>query len=397
MGISSPNFINLREPLIIRDAFQEMMSDVRKQTTIAVFRAKVYQFLLMLYNPRGIETIFWRNVSFSMNQVADSINITNTPSSQIKDELNKYLSEQFSTETMYIDFFTSTYNVTIKFPIENIYAQIPFISAKSAHLLAAGTDLALINFIRQNQFLYTSENSRGQTPYTQSNILGTSQMHPSCLTQSYYKDMRITTQTDDSMRQQVNDKVKNMNIKDFYLTMVPELAAELQFLCPLICPQIIIKNSTSKYLFNSTRQYQYNIGEKIIDLNILSSHRQILNSLFIEREDKQVGATSLGSNRLALNKILKSQSIQDFNNNLRLTSSSSLNREVVFILSFTMSQKFVQNLIILTTLTEEDLVQQSVWRPNRYYANLTNNKCLKYQRRYFLLFHYAKILIMRQV
>ncbi|KAH0576178.1 hypothetical protein SS50377_21738 [Spironucleus salmonicida] len=359
MGISSPNFINLREPLIIRDAFQEMMSDVRKQTTIAVFRAKVYQFLLMLYNPRGIETIFWRNVSFSMNQVADSINITNTPSSQIKDELNKYLSEQFSTETMYIDFFTSTYNVTIKFPIENIYAQIPFISAKSAHLLAAGTDLALINFIRQNQFLYTSENSRGQTPYTQSNILGTSQMHPSCLTQSYYKDMRITTQTDDSMRQQVNDKVKNMNIKDFYLTMVPELAAELQFLCPLICPQIIIKNSTSKYLFNSTRQYQYNIGEKIIDLNILSSHRQILNSLFIEREDKQVGATSLGSNRLALNKILKSQSIQDFNNNLRLTSSSSLNREVVFILSFTMSQKFVQNLIILTTLTEEDLVQQS--------------------------------------
>ncbi|KAH0569763.1 hypothetical protein SS50377_27729 [Spironucleus salmonicida] len=358
MGISSPNFINLRESQTVKESFQEMMSDITKYTTLEVFREKLYQFLLMLYNPRGIETIFWRNVSSVMNQGADTISSFHK-SIEVKDKLNDYIGRNLQDEQKLIDFFIGEFGVKIIFPDCKIYAEIPFISVKVTHLLAAGTDLALINFLRQNQFLYTSENSRGKTPYTQSNILGTSQMHPSCLTQSYYKDMRITTQTDDSMRQQVNDKVKNMNIKDFYLTMVPELAAELQFLCPLICPQIIIKNSTSKYLFNSTRQYQYNIGEKIIDLNILSSHRQILNSLFIEREDKQVGATSLGSNRLALNKILKSQSIQDFNNNLRLTSSSSLNREVVFILSFTMSQKFLEDLAILTTLTDEDLVQQS--------------------------------------
>eukprot|EP00702_Spironucleus_salmonicida_P005754 EST47045.1 Hypothetical protein SS50377_12891 [Spironucleus salmonicida] len=53
MGISSPNFINLRQPQIVREQFQEMMLDARKLSTLEVFREKIYQFLLMMYNPRG--------------------------------------------------------------------------------------------------------------------------------------------------------------------------------------------------------------------------------------------------------------------------------------------------------------------------------------------------------
>ncbi|KAH0576649.1 hypothetical protein SS50377_22214 [Spironucleus salmonicida] len=356
MGISSPNFINLRESLIVKKSFQEMMSDLTKYTTLEVFREKLYQFLLMLYNPRGIETIFWRNISFVMNQGADTISSFHKLI-EVKDKLNEYLGEQFGTEEPYIKFFKNIYAITIKFPILNVYQEIPFISVKVTHLLAAGTDLALINFLRQNQFLYTSENSRGKTPYTQSNILGTSQMHPSCLTQSYYRDMRITTQTNKSMIEQVNDKVKDMSIKDFYLTMMPELAAELQFLCPLVCPQIIINESATKYLFNSTYQFQLIINSKSILLNQISSHMQIHNSLFIMRNKDLVGANQL-INQESKTELLKLQSIAEFNQQLHLTSSSSLNRDVVFVLHFLASQRFLDTLTMLNGESDQAQLSQ---------------------------------------
>ncbi|KAH0569301.1 uncharacterized protein SS50377_28830 [Spironucleus salmonicida] len=207
MGISSPNFINLRESQTVKESFQEMMSDLTRYSTLEVFREKLYQFLLMLYNPRGIETIFWRNISFVMNQGADTISSFHK-SIEVKDKLNDYIGRKLQDEQKLIEFFIEEFGVNIIFPDDKVYTEIPFISVKVTHLLTAGTDLALINFLRQNQFLYTSENSRGKTPYTQSNILGTSQMHPSCLTQSYYRDMRITTQTNKSMIEQVKRKVR---------------------------------------------------------------------------------------------------------------------------------------------------------------------------------------------
>eukprot|EP00702_Spironucleus_salmonicida_P004201 EST45492.1 Hypothetical protein SS50377_14564 [Spironucleus salmonicida] len=330
MGISSPNFINLRQSQKVEESFQEMISDVRKYSTLEVFTQKLYQFLLMLYNPRGIETIFWRNIYYFMNQQSDA---TDELVSQIKvkNKLNK----------QYTYLFKHTLDINIKFPNQKVYEKIPFISVKTVHLLAAGTDLALINFIRQNEFLYTSENSRDGKPYRQSNILGTSQMHPSCLTQRYYKDMRITTQTDDSMIQQVKDKVKNMSINDFYLTMIPDLAAELQFLCPLICPQIIINKGQYPYFFNSTKQFQFKVNKKKIPLNQISSHSQIYNSLFIMRDKELVGASQLVQNEKETMVVLIPSSIADFNKNLHLTSSSSLNRDVVFVLHFMASQQFM--------------------------------------------------------
>ncbi|KAH0571827.1 hypothetical protein SS50377_26023 [Spironucleus salmonicida] len=341
MGISSPNFSNLRQPLIVQKSFQEMMQDLTKQSTLEVFREKIYQFLIMLYNPRGVETIFWLNVSYFINQHNRTTRL-NTPI-DVTYKLNEYFRKQFGTENQYTDFFKNTYDVKITFPQKNVYEEVPFTSKNTVHLLTAGTDISIVNFIGYNQSRYTSCNSRGSNIFTESNILGTSQMHSSCLTQRYYQGMQIAALTDDSMIQYVKKQVQGMDIKDFYLTAAPELAAEMQFMCPLVCPQIIINEGANAYFFNTTQQFQFKVNEKEIPLNQISSHMQIQNSLCIMRDEELVGANQLiNSNDQEV--LFEPQSIAEFNKHLHRTSSSSLNRDVVFVLNFLASQQFLTNL-----------------------------------------------------
>eukprot|EP00702_Spironucleus_salmonicida_P004269 EST45560.1 Hypothetical protein SS50377_14489 [Spironucleus salmonicida] len=348
--ISSPNFIHVKTSIIIHKFFSEMMINLKEYPNRAVFKQQLYHFLIMLYNPRSMETIFWRNLSYAMNQTDQPLRFEGTQS--IDNKLYDYFIGSSNSFDKLIVQLYSIFKIRFDLSSSLNYQEIQIITHGNFNFLSAGTDLALINFIRQNQFIYTSESSRGQVQYTQSNILGTSQMHPSCLTQSYYRDMRITTQTNKSMIEQVKDKVKNMSIKDFYLTMMPELAAELQFLCPLVCPQIIINEGANTYFFNSTKQFQFKVKEKEIILNQISSHMQIHNSLFIIRQGQQVGANQL-INQESKTELLKLQSIAKFNKYLHLTSSSSLNRDVVFVLHFLASQQFLTNLRLL----ESDVVQ----------------------------------------
>eukprot|EP00702_Spironucleus_salmonicida_P005058 EST46349.1 Hypothetical protein SS50377_13664 [Spironucleus salmonicida] len=348
--ISSPNFIHVKTSIINHKFFSEMMINLKEYPNRAVFKQQLYHFLIMLYNPRSMETIFWRNLSYAMNQTNQPHRFTGIDSINYK--LYAYFIDSSNSFDKFIVQLNSIFKIRFDLSSSLNYQEIQIITHGNCNFLSAGTDLALINSIRQNQFIYTSESSRGQVQYTQSNILGTSQMHPSCLTQSYYRNMRITTQTDDSMIQQVKDKVKDMSIKDFYLTMMPELAAELQFLCPLVCPQIIINEGANTYFFNSTQQFQLTINQKSIPLNQISSHMQIYNSLFIMRKKQLVGANQLihTSDQRVL---LEPQSIAEFNKHLHLTSSSSLNRDVVFVLNFLASQQFLTSLRFL----ESDVVQ----------------------------------------
>eukprot|EP00702_Spironucleus_salmonicida_P002467 EST43758.1 Hypothetical protein SS50377_16494 [Spironucleus salmonicida] len=309
----------------------------------------------MLYNPRSMETIFWRNLSYAMNYTNQPPRFTGIDSINYK--LYAYFIDSSNSFDKFIVQLNSIFKIRFDLSSSLNYQEIQIITHGNCNFLSAGTDLALINSIRQNQFIYTSESSRGQVQYTQSNILGTSQMHSSCLTQHYYQGMQIAALTDDSMIQYVKKKVIDMSIKDFYLTTVPALAAEMQFLCPLVCPQIIINKRTNAYFFNSTQQFQLTINSKSIPLHQISSHMQIHNSLFIMRDEELVGVNQR-INQKRKQVLFEPQEGENFNKYLHLTSSSTLNRDVVFVLHFLASQRFLDTLTMLNGESDQAQLSQ---------------------------------------
>eukprot|EP00702_Spironucleus_salmonicida_P005217 EST46508.1 Hypothetical protein SS50377_fx082 [Spironucleus salmonicida] len=143
--------------------------------------------------------------------------------------------------------------------------------------------------------------------------------------------------------------------------MIPELAGEIQFQCPLICPQLQLLYKFNEQIqikyFNNTKQYKYYNNSQQIILLQNQSYQALVRSFIIQKVKNM--QLELLNGQLCQNNIqyknsqdlleiikqniIESVTLDHFYKKLKIAASSNMNKTSVYIYYYLITQQLYKN------------------------------------------------------
>ncbi|KAH0572453.1 hypothetical protein SS50377_24564 [Spironucleus salmonicida] len=404
--VHSPQILNIRNRTQFREIFFSGMVSYRNRGQYYEdFETNFYKLILSLFNPRGIETAFWKTFSIVAMRFVD-INETILRPKDIHEDLE--ISLQFVTQKFWkysvieliqeyfavskspdleedqrkeqqVENFISMFHEKHKPLLESLQktfdtTKLLFVpNVKQSTVIMVGTDLTVINFLTVNQFCYNAMSSRANMGYINTQILGYVQPHASLLSSLQYEQRRMVVDATGYVKSvgAIPGTVKTFAkdtpiLVSLLYSMMTEKSVEMQFMCSSVCPSI---------------WFQYN--QKILNFNATSRH---VVSVYIKSEDERAEHTMYqfdsltqtynniiihkGAENDAKFKLTKGDAhfelLQDNQNyNISCIASSTLNYEVVSVLNYQLMLAFIAK--YSTSQIDEAAAQDTLQQLSKFF------------------------------
>ncbi|KAH0575774.1 hypothetical protein SS50377_23414 [Spironucleus salmonicida] len=285
--VHSPQILNIRNKTDFRKIFFSGMVSYRNRGQYYEdFETNFYKLILSLFNPRGIETAFWKIFSIVAMRFVD-INETILRPKDIHEDLE--ISLQFVTQKFWkysvieliqeyfavskspdleedqrkeqqVENFISMFHEKHKPLLESLQktfdtTKLLFVpNVKQSTVIMVGTDLTVINFLTVNQFCYNAMSSRANMGYINTQILGYVQPHASLLSSLQYEQRRMVVDATGYVKSvgAIPGTVKTFAkdtpiLVSLLYSMMTEKSVEMQFMC---------YRYARLYGFSITKKYQ---------------------------------------------------------------------------------------------------------------------------------------------
>eukprot|EP00702_Spironucleus_salmonicida_P003560 EST44851.1 Hypothetical protein SS50377_15246 [Spironucleus salmonicida] len=373
--VHSPQILNIRNKTDFRKIFFSGMVSYRNRGQYYQdFETNFYKLILSLFNPRGVETAFWKAFSvIAFKYIQPSQPNGNLPNDKKEEKTTGRVAPSKSWQGMLTQFWSSSVqsliseyfmlkeNQALHEELQDMIKTLPQMTViytpkykipnfDFITVIMVGTDLTVINFLTVNQFCYNILTSRVGEKYINTQILGYVQPHASLLSSLQYEQRRMVVD-DKSYNDSVvaiADTVKTFAeetpiLVSLLYSMMTEKSVEMQFMCSSVCPSI---------------WFQYN--QKILNFNATSRH---VVSFCLDGKDErtehtmyQFDSLTQTCNNIIIHKGTKKDSkfqltkgdahfelLQDNQNyNISCIASSTLNYEVVSVLNYQLMLTFIE-------------------------------------------------------
>ncbi|KAH0576659.1 hypothetical protein SS50377_20005 [Spironucleus salmonicida] len=370
--VYSPQILNIRNRTKFRQIFFKGMVSYRNRVQYYQdFETNFYKLILQLFNPRGVETAFWKTFSviafkkIEESQVDDQLSKDkkeekttgeNTSSKGQQGMLKQYWSS--SVQSLICEYFmninTKNLHQNLQLMIEKLPKMVEKYSTKYetpnfdyVTVIMVGTDLTVINFLTVNQFSYNILSSRVGVKYINAQILGYVQPHASLLSSFQYEQRRVVvdaagyTQAVDAIPGRVNKFAEETPILVSLLySMMTEKSVEMQFMCSSICPSIwFLKDKESKQLnnFNGVKRHKITVNNVKVDVYQMCSLTQTFENIIISKDVDEVKNFVLNKGTHKFDLLNNSAQY-----NISCIASTTLNSEVVAVLNYQLMTKFIE-------------------------------------------------------
>eukprot|EP00702_Spironucleus_salmonicida_P001866 EST43157.1 Hypothetical protein SS50377_17189 [Spironucleus salmonicida] len=404
--VHSPQILNIRNRTQFRNIlFSGMVSYRNRGQYYEDFETNFYKLILSLFNPRGVETAFWKTFSIvaMIDVKLDEATLkpkdtkANTVISiqfvmekfwkySVKELIQEYFGvskspdlEEDQRKEQQVDNFISMFHEEHKPLLESLqktFATTKFMfvpGVKQSTVIMVGTDLTVINFLTINQFCYNAMSSRANMGYINTQILGYVQPHASLLSSLQYEQRRVVVD-DTGYTNSVGaiaDTVKTFAeetpiLVSLLYSMMTEKSVEMQFMCSSVCPSIWFQYNQKILNFNATSRHVVSFcveGKKQIPEQTMyqfDSLTQTYNNIIIHK----------GAQKDAKFKLTKGDAhfelLQDNQNyNISCIASSTLNYEVVSVLNYQLMLAFIAK--YSTSAIDEAAAQSTLQQLSRFF------------------------------
>ncbi|KAH0574600.1 hypothetical protein SS50377_24558 [Spironucleus salmonicida] len=373
--VYSPQILNIRNRQTFRQIFFKGMVSYRNRVQYYQdFETNFYKLILSLFNPRGVETAFWKTFSviafkkIEESQVDDQLSKDkkeekttgeNTSSKGQQGMLKQYWSS--SVQSLICEYFmninTKNLHQNLQLMIEKLPKMVEKYSTKYetpnfdyVTVIMVGTDLTVINFLTVNQFSYNILSSRVGEKYINAQILGYVQPHASLLSSFQYEQRRMVVD-DKSYKYSINNI--EQSVSDFAIhtpilvsllySMMTEKSVEMQFMCSSVCPSIWFQYNQKILNFNATSKHVVSFcieGKKQIPEQTMyqfDSLTQTYNNIIIHKGVSKNTKFKLTKGHAHFELLQENQ-----NYNISCIASSTLNYEVVSVLNYQLMLTFIE-------------------------------------------------------
>ncbi|KAH0577930.1 hypothetical protein SS50377_21284 [Spironucleus salmonicida] len=380
--VHSPQILNIRNRTQFRKIlFSGMVSYRNRGQYYEEFETNFYKLILSLFNPRGVETAFWKTFSIvaMIDVKLDAATLkpkditANTVISiqfvmekfwkySVKELIQEYFGVSKSPDLkedqrkeQQVDNFISMFHKEHEPLLESLqktFDTTKFISVpgvKQSTVIMVGTDLTVINFLTVNQFCYNAMSSRANMGYINTQILGYVQPHASLLSSLQYEERRMVVDDTGYTKSvgAIPGTVKKFAeetpiLVSLLYSMMTEKSVEMQFMCSSVCPSIWFQYNQKILNFNATSRHVVSFcieGKKQIPEQTMyqfDSLTQTYSNIIIHK----------GAENDAKFKLTKGDAhfelLQDNQNyNISCIASSTLNYEVVSVLNYQLMFAFI--------------------------------------------------------
>ncbi|KAH0569402.1 uncharacterized protein SS50377_28730 [Spironucleus salmonicida] len=365
--VYSPQILNVKSKRMFKYKFYLGLPKnyLDQKTYHEEFEVYFFRVILSLFDPRAVETLFWKTFQF--------IGLSDTYIYKDKNQCNNYRGEyevatrfwqysvneqiicylgQAALPMQYVDQMQQVITKSSKL-LENrlniTHAKL-FQTHRAAtfQVIIVGTDINLINESSLNKFSY--QGSERYSIYNcAASILGYVQPHPSLVHSAQYDKRSMLVNRDDmgaildGIPKSLKKYVDNHSILvELLNSMMGEKSSGMQLICPYICPQIWYVPTVHQLQacnFNAVEKHVIHVnGNKSIAYQF-SSLTQTINYI-----DISIICNKNSSNEFKIN--VHRQNVylhtRDGSYNLRCTASATLNQEVVAVLSYSLMCQFIE-------------------------------------------------------
>ncbi|KAH0570384.1 hypothetical protein SS50377_26664 [Spironucleus salmonicida] len=390
--IHSPQILNIRNRTQFREIFFSGMVYYRNRGQYYEdFETNFYKLILSLFNPRGVETAFWKafsviafkyiqNESYSENEENESSDndgvdmIKGYWSSTIQSLISEYfmLKENQVLHKELQDMIVKLPQMTLKYTVKFEIPNYDYVS-----VIMVGTDLTVINFLSVNQLCYNTFTSRAELDYVNTQILGYVQPHASLLSSLQYEQRRMVVDATGYVKsvgaiaRTVKTFAKDTPILiSLLFSMMTEKSVEMQFMCSSICPSIWFIHSQYQqskiYNFNATSRHVVSFcmedTEKIIQQTMyqFDSLTQTYNNIIIHKGAEKDAKFELTKGDAHFELLQENQ-----NYNISCIASSTLNYEVVSVLNYQLMLAFIEQ--YSTSQIDEAAAQDTLQQLSQFF------------------------------
>ncbi|KAH0569369.1 uncharacterized protein SS50377_28772 [Spironucleus salmonicida] len=373
--VHSPQILNTGNRTDFRKIlFSGMASYRNRGQYYEDFEVDFFKFILQLFNPRGVETSFWKAFSIIAFKKIEHSQVDDKLSKDKKEEkttrenafpisqqgmLKQYWSS--SVQSLICKYFMNTNTDDLHQDLQQMILKLPKMSEQYSTkyempnfdyftVIMAGTDLAIINCLTLNQFCYNTMLSRGWLHYINTQILGYVQPHASLLSSLQYEQRRMVVD-DKSYKDSINNVEQSVKtfakdtpiLVSLLYSMMTEKSVEMQFMCSSVCPSIWFQHKQKILNFNATSRHVVSFcveGKKLIPEQTMyqfDSLTQTYNNIIIHKGAEKKDKFQLTKGYAHFNLLKNNQ-----NYNISCIASSTLNYEVVSVLNYQLMLAFIE-------------------------------------------------------
>eukprot|EP00702_Spironucleus_salmonicida_P006589 EST47880.1 Hypothetical protein SS50377_12031 [Spironucleus salmonicida] len=372
--VHSPQILNIRNKTDFRKIFFSGMVSYRNRGQYYEdFETNFYKLILSLFNPRGVETAFWKAFSvIAFKYIQSSQPNDNLPKDKKEEKTTGRVAPSKSWQGMLTQFWSSSVqsliyeyfmlkeNQALHKELQDMVKTLPQMTViytpkykipnfDFITVIMVGTDLTVINFLTVNQFCYNILTSRVGEQYINTQILGYVQPHASLLSSLQYEQRRMVVD-DKSYNDSVvaiADTVKTFAeetpiLVSLLYSMMTEKSVEMQFMCSSVCPSIWFQDNQKILNFNATSRHVvsfYIKGKKQIPEQTMyqfDSLTQTYNNIIIHKGVSKNTKFQLTKGYAHFELLQENQ-----NYNISCIASSTLNYEVVSVLNYQLMLSFI--------------------------------------------------------
>ncbi|KAH0569371.1 uncharacterized protein SS50377_28758 [Spironucleus salmonicida] len=365
--VYSPQILNVKNRRKFKDKFFLGLPKnyLDQKTYHEEFDVYFFRFILSLFDPRAVETLFWKTfqfIGFRLLPIDYKKKLNNNY--QNKDDVvgkfwlysvNEYIICYFHQEAfprqlvVQMKLLSTKNSKVLKNRLHTTHAQVyKSYTLYTFSVTMVGTDIEIINESQIDNFCYESCD-RYPSYYYAASILGYVQPHPSLVHSAQYDKRNMLVNQDDmggildGIPKTLKMYVDNYSILvELLNSMMGEKSVGMQRVCPYICPQIWYVPTVHQLQacnFNAVKKHVIHVnGNKSIAYQF-SSLTQTINYIGI-----RIICNMHSRNEFKINVHRQDVDLhaRDGSYNLRCTASATLNQEVVVVLSYSLMYQFIE-------------------------------------------------------
>ncbi|KAH0573115.1 hypothetical protein SS50377_25233 [Spironucleus salmonicida] len=373
--VYSPQILNVRSRKKFKNKFFLGLPKncLSQQKYKEEFDLYFFRFIVSLFDPRAVETLFWKTFQFISFE-----HIYIEQKSELRRDskywyqvvakfwiysVNDQFASYFNFKTLPIRFEDQLQSIITKSSrqLENLIHTTHAKVHESYHactfsVIIVGPDIDIINESSIDKFSYeTCE--RDYSYHYAASIIGYVQPHPSLVHSAQY-DKRSMLANQDDMGGILDGIPKTLksyldsssSLVELLNSMLGESSARMQLICPFICHQlwyVDTKYQPQACNFNAVEKHTIQVNGNKSIVYQFSSLTKIVNYIDISTICNRDSGFKINSQSQNIN-----LQENDRRYNLRCIASATLNQEVVAVLSYSLMCQFIQtySMVQLTTM-----------------------------------------------
>eukprot|EP00702_Spironucleus_salmonicida_P000217 EST41508.1 Hypothetical protein SS50377_19242 [Spironucleus salmonicida] len=365
--VYSPQILNVKNRRMFKNKFYLGLPKnyLDQKNYHEEFDVYFFRFILSLFDPRAVETLFWKTfqfIGFKTISTQNNKKLNNNYQNE-NDVVGKFWSFSVNEQMIcYLDqaalpkqlvdqmeLITTKNNKVLENRLNTTNTQVyASYRISTFSIIMVGTDIEIINESQIDKFSYYGSEEDYIYHYS-ANILGYVQPHPSLVHSAQYDKRSMLVNRDDmgTILDGIPKTLKKYLDKHSILvellnSMMGEKSIGMQLICPYICPQIWYvprKRQLQACNFNAVEKHVIHVNGNKNIVYQFSSLTQIVNYIVIRIICNE-------STRNEFEIYVNRQNIDlyasDGSCNLRSTASATLNQEVVVVLSYSLMCQFIE-------------------------------------------------------